>query len=85
VVFNRPLALQTVDGGSLPFFTFGPSWVAHLSSWGPPQSIFFPRLEDSYARFNLGQRVETGGILGGRHWVDRGRCGGIGEETDFSQ
>jgi hypothetical protein len=58
---------------SLPFFTFWPFWVAHLSSWGPPQSIFFPLLEDSYARFNLGEKVETGAILGVRHWVDRQR------------
>jgi hypothetical protein len=50
---------------SMPFFTFWPSWVADLSSWGPSQSIFFHRLEDSYARFNLGQKVETGAIL----WV----------------
>jgi hypothetical protein len=48
----------------MPFFTFGPSWVAHLSSWGRPQSIFFPLLEDSYAEFNLGQTVATGAILG---------------------
>jgi hypothetical protein len=47
----------------LPFLTFGPSWVAHLSSWGHPQSIFFHHLEDSYARFNVGDKVETGGIL----------------------
>ena len=49
---------------SMPFFTFWPSWVADLSSWGHPQSIFFPLLEDSYANFNLGQTVETRGILG---------------------
>jgi hypothetical protein len=66
----------------LPVFTFGPSWVAHLSSWGHPQSIFFPLLEDSYAHFNLGQMMETRGILG----VGGSRkVWGIGEETDFSQ
>jgi hypothetical protein len=69
-------------GVSMPFFTFGPSWVAHLSSWGHPQSIFFPLLEDSYAHFNLGQMMETRGILG----VGGSRkVWGIGEETDFSQ
>jgi hypothetical protein len=48
----------------MPYFTFGPSWVAHLSSWGHPQSIFFPFLEDSYAHFNPGEKVETLGIGG---------------------
>jgi hypothetical protein len=56
--------------------------VAHLSSWGHPQSIFFHGLEDSYAEFNLGERVKTGGILG-VGWINTSV--GIGEETDFSQ
>jgi hypothetical protein len=61
----------------LPFFTFGPSWVAHLSSWGRPQSISFLLLEDSYGHFNLGHKVETGAILGGRRGVDCQKCGGL--------
>jgi hypothetical protein len=70
---------------SLPFFTFRPSWVAHLSSWGRPQSIFFPLLEDSYARFILGHKVATGAILAGRHWVDRQKCGGwVKKQTSVS-
>jgi hypothetical protein len=64
-------------GVSLPFFTFGPSWVAHLSSWGPPQSIFFHGLEDSYGHFNLGQRVETRGILGVVRGLDRQKWWGL--------
>src|SRR5487761_2636144 len=58
-----------------PIFTFRPFWVADLSLWGPPQSIFFHGLEDSYARFNPGQKVATGAMFGVWRGVDRGRCG----------
>ena len=70
---------------SLLFFTFWPLWLADRSSWGPPQSIFFPGVEDSYARFNLGQKVATGAMFGvlssvDRHQVEewRGTNGGRG-------
>jgi hypothetical protein len=43
-VQTRSSGMQCQVLVSMPFFTFGPSWVAHLSSWGRPQSIFFHQL-----------------------------------------
>jgi hypothetical protein len=73
-------------GVCMPFFTFGPSWVAHLSSWGRPQSIFFHGLEDSYVHFNRGEKVETGAILGVGGFarsVEDGRGTNVSRESWF--
>jgi hypothetical protein len=57
-------------GVFLAFFSFGPFWLAHLSSWGRPQSIFFHPLDDSYAEFILDEKVETGAMFGVLRGVD---------------